>query len=102
MSAQLQHDDFAQCLTDKFQVMDENAAPFDLELIQVSEEMVAPRQRVFSILFRGPLDKFMPQRIYKLKHHQLGVREIFLVPVSKDNEGYQYQAVFNYLIQSAS
>jgi len=101
MSHELHHNDFAECLNDRFQVVGEHAAPFDLELIQVSEEKAAQRQRIFSVLFRGPTDQFMPQRTYKLKHHRLGVREIFLVPVGQDKEGFQYQAVFNHLTHSA-
>ena len=101
MSHELYHTDFAGCLNDRFQVVGEHAAPFDLELIQVSEEKVAQKQRIFSVMFRGPTDKFMPQRTYQLKHHRLGVREIFLVPVGQDEKGFQYQAVFNHLIQSA-
>ncbi len=102
MSHELHHKDFAGCLNDRFQVVDEYTAPFDLELIQVSEEKAAQKQRVFSVLFRGPSDKFLSQRTYKLKHHRLGEREIFLVPVGQDKEGFQYQAVFNHLIQSAA
>jgi len=101
MSGELHHEDFAQCLNDKFHVEGEHSAPLDLELIQVSEEKATQKQQVFSILFRGPVDRFIPQRTYKLKHHRLGELEIFLVPVGQDKEGFQYQAVFNRLIQSA-
>ncbi len=97
MTDELQQSDFAQCLNEKFQVMIDYVEPFDLELIGVEEEKVASKQRVFSILFHGPTDKFMPQHTYKLMHPRLGLREIFLVPVSKDERGFQYQAVFNYL-----
>jgi hypothetical protein len=100
MSEELHHKDFAGCLHDKFHVMGEHAGRFSLELFQVSEEKSTQKQEVFSILFRGPADKFMPQRIHKLKHHRLGEMDIFLVPVGHDKEGFYYQAVFNRLIQS--
>ncbi len=101
MTEQLQQSDFAECLNDKFQVVSDFSEPFDLELISVNEEKRASKQYLFSILFHGPADKFMPQHIYKLSHPRLGVREIFLVPVSQDNGGFQYQAVFNYLVESS-
>lgn len=101
MSQELHHKDFAQFLNDKFEVIGEHTAPVNLELIQVSEEKATQKQQVFSILFRGPADSFIPQRTYKLKHHRLGEVEIFLVPVGQDKEGFQYQAVFNRLIALA-
>ncbi len=99
MPEELQHEDFMKCQNDKFQVIQEYAAPFDLELIQVSNEKAAKWQRMFSVLFRGPSDRFLPQHMYKLKHPWLGEKEIFLVPVGQDQEGFQYEAVFNYLNQ---
>jgi hypothetical protein len=101
MSGELHHKDFAPCLNDKFHVMGEHQGRFSLELIQISEETSTPKQQVFSMLFRGPADKFIPQRIHKLKHHRLGEMDIFLVPVGHDKEGHYYQAVFNRLIQQA-
>ena len=101
MSEELHHKDFAGCVNDKFRVVGEYTAPVSLELIQVSEEKITQKQHIFSVLFRGPADRFIPQRTYKLKHHRLGEVEIFLVPVGQDKEGFQYQAVFNRLTQSA-
>jgi len=101
MPKKLHHKDFAGCLNDKFHVVGEHAGRLNLELIQVSQEQTTQQQRIFSLLFRGPADKFIPQRTYKLKHRRLGETEIFLVPVGQDKEGFQYQAVFNHLIQSA-
>ena len=102
MLEQLQRKDWAACLSTSFQVVDEHSAPFSLELIEVSEEQSTWKQTVFSVLFQGPADRFMPQRVHKLKHDRLGEMEILLVPVGQDKEGFQYQAVFNYLIQSTS
>jgi hypothetical protein len=82
--------------------VDDGAAPFSLELIEVSEEQSTSQQTVFSVLFRGPADRFIPQRMLRLKHDRLGEMDILLVPVGQDKEGFQYQAVFNYLLQSTS
>jgi hypothetical protein len=101
MSEELHYKDFVGCVNDQFRVVSEHAAPVNLELIQVSEEKVTQKQQVFSILFRGPADRFIPQRTYKLMHHRLGEVDIFLVPVGQDKEGFQYQAVFNHLIELA-
>jgi hypothetical protein len=91
----------SECLNTVFRVADETSGGFDLELTQVSERRAAQRQEGFSILFRGPADRFAPQRIYKLKHERLGEFDLFLVPVGKDGEAIMYEAVFNRLIPSA-
>lgn len=48
----------------------------------------------FSILFRGPGDALLPQRIYRLEHEELGALELFLVPIGPDGTGLLYEAVF--------
>jgi hypothetical protein len=103
MSEQLHHQDFAACLHTRFQVLDEYAgpgeAPCELELIEVSEERRTRRQEMFSILLYGPVQRFLPQRTYRLKHDGLGEQDIFLVPVGRDAERFHYQAVFNRLVE---
>jgi hypothetical protein len=48
----------------------------------------------FSLLFHGPGDVRLPQRIYRLEHRALGSREVFLVPVGVRDGGYDYEAIF--------
>jgi uncharacterized protein DUF6916 len=50
----------------------------------------------FSVFFEGPVDIKLPQQTYRLQHEQMGEIEIFLVPVSVNEQGFQYEAVFNY------
>ena len=56
------------------------------------------RQENFSVLFHGPLERFLPQGMVGLRHETLGEFELFLVPVARDTDGFQYEAVFNRLI----
>ena len=37
----------------------------------------------------------LPQGVYRLKHEQMGELDIFLVPVSAEQDGFRYEAVFN-------
>jgi hypothetical protein len=53
------------------------------------------REEPFSLLFRGPRDTPLDQRIHRLEHERLGTLEIFLVPVRPDDRGPLYEAVFN-------
>jgi hypothetical protein len=48
----------------------------------------------FSLVFRGPSDVLVPQRIYRVEHAELGAFELFLVPIGPDREGMRYEAVF--------
>jgi hypothetical protein len=89
---------FFKCLNSKFQVLNVEPGPLELELIAVSELQQSARQQSFSIIFLGPPDWLLPQHLYHLSHTQLGELELFLVPVGKTAQGYEYEAVFNHLI----
>lgn len=72
--------------------------PIALELLEVvlAKPAVAGRPaRTFSLLFRGPHGRHLPQRIYHLEHDQLGTVELFLVPLTPDARGTLFEAVFN-------
>jgi hypothetical protein len=49
----------------------------------------------FSLIFIGPGDMILPQRLYQLTHEEMGEVTIFLVPIGKDDRGVLYQAIFN-------
>jgi hypothetical protein len=72
----------------------------ELELVEVTAfgcEGAPPGavRQPFSLVFRGPKGASYPQRIYRLEHEQMGVMEIFLVPLGPDAEGTRYEAIFN-------
>ena len=52
------------------------------------------KREQFALHFRGPAAPALAQRIYRLEHPQLGVLEIFLVPIGRDAAGMTYEAVF--------
>jgi hypothetical protein len=70
-----------------------------LELTEVQPGPVSPKALQFSILFRGPRDRYLQQRIYHLENPVLGGIDLFLVPVGEAPEGLLYQAVFNRLLR---
>lgn len=47
-----------------------------------------------SLLFRGGPEWLLPQGTYALAHETLGEGLLFLVPVGRDDDGLDYQAVF--------
>lgn len=68
-----------------------------LELREASAAPAPPGDRgrpPFTLTFRGPADRQLPQAIYPLAHRALGTVEIFIVPVGRSADGVEYQAVF--------
>lgn len=56
----------------------------------------APRAEPFALMFTGPAQPFLEQRIYRFEHQVLGPLDIFIVPVGTDDVGaLYYEAVFN-------
>lgn len=49
----------------------------------------------FTLVFHCPDVRILPQALYPVKHEQLGLQEIFLVPIAGNAEGVSYEAVFN-------
>jgi hypothetical protein len=90
---------FDECVHSEFEIIENSAAVCVLELTDVVERMKTPVQETFSLMFRGPLTLFVPQGIRTLKHGKLGELDIFLVPVGKEEDGFQYEAVFNKLLK---
>jgi len=83
--------DFAPLLHERFRIVHDMQASFDVELIEVSElGGGASSRRPFSLVFRGGPSPPVPQSIYRVQHEELGAIEIFLVPIASD----RYEAVF--------
>ncbi len=64
------------------------------EAISLGEPYGADHRAPFSIVFSGPPQPIVGQRIYPLDHDELGTLELFLVPIRPDAAGARYEAVF--------
>jgi hypothetical protein len=97
---QLTSADFAAHLHDVFRAQWTGIKPVELELDRVKDlnPAIAARpdgRRPFSIEFLGPLSSlYLPQHIYRLEHVQVGVLEVFLVPLGLEQGRMRYEAVF--------
>jgi hypothetical protein len=98
MSAPLTEAEFSKHLNTKFRVVNEQ--PIELELTEVKGYLGKPHEQTgmerFSAFFRGPSDRYLMQKTYSVEHEEMGAFELFLVPVSRDESGFRYEAVFNY------
>jgi len=52
------------------------------------------QKNAFSLVFQAMSDVYLPQRIYTIKHVELGEHQIFLVPIRPDDDGTYFEAVF--------
>ncbi len=99
MPASLTEKEFSQHLHSQFQLKLADGE-LQLELVEVKGYPAGPNEQSgmerFSIFFNGPGDIRLPQHVYQLAHERMGEFELFLVPVSGDDKGYRYEAVFNY------
>lgn len=101
MSVQLTEKEFSKHVNTKFRVAVE--PPVELELTEVKGYLRKEHEETgmerFSVVFRGPGDRYLEQRTYSFEHEQMGAFELFLVPVSQSQDGLRYEAVFNYYQQ---
>jgi hypothetical protein len=93
---------FADLLGETFRVTDD-AQVIEMELVAANAATLRSGERAttpsgnrepFSIVFNGPLEPVLPQRIYRFEHEKLGAFELFIVPIGPDESGMQYEAVF--------
>lgn len=95
--AQLTLADFTPCLHQEFRTALGGAA-LRLELVQA--DAVGPGggsaggRAPFSLVFEGPREPSLAQRMHRLEHEGLGTLEIFLVPIGPGGKGLRYEAVF--------
>jgi len=105
---QLKLETFVPLVGNKFQVYPDAVSSIELELTEATEfsghgNKPAPGtgliQESFSVIFDGPDDRLLPQGMYVFEHGGLGRFELFIVPVGRKPGAFQYQAVFNRLVQ---
>jgi len=75
----------------------EGAGSIDLELVETRSLTKADpglRRQPFGVVFRGPREPLLPQRIYRLDNDATGAQDIFLVPIRRDDAGTYYEAIF--------
>lgn len=78
---------------------DSEATALELTLAEVQRfgtQSTGPRSDPFGLIFLGPPQPILAQRIHSLRHAVLGVVELFLVPIGPAPDGRQrYEAIFN-------
>jgi hypothetical protein len=96
--ATLTHLQLEECIEQCFEATDAGDEPVELVLTEVrtrgEADPAGGRRQAFSVLFAGPAEPALEQRMYTLQNETLGELAIFLVPVGLDGGRMLYEAVF--------
>jgi hypothetical protein len=95
MTATLEHEVFSRYLNTPFHISVDEANTIEVDLNEVSELHLSPRQERFELVFRGPRQPLINQGSYRFDHDEMGDFILFIVPVRQDDEGTYYEACFN-------
>lgn len=99
MLEQLNHTDFLPYLHTTFTIQLQGIEPIELELDKVTPlpvESRGPIQRQpFSLIFLGPKStQYLLQHIYTIEHPQMGMLDLFIVPLGLLEGRMQYEVIF--------
>ncbi len=93
--------DFAPAVGDTFVLDAGDAGRIELELLEARlhdpdapPELPDGTRAPFTLTFGGPVEPVLAQRIYRVEHESLEPMEIFIVPISRNDSGTSYEAVF--------
>lgn len=103
---QLSYESFAGLVKTNLRVWIDAHDSLDLELSEITPPRVSSvggtsslAYENFALVFLGPAGRLLPQQIYLFESAQIGRFELFIVPVSRDQNGTRYQATFNRLVK---
>lgn len=95
----LQCADFRPYLGQKFTVRLDGIELIELELECAREEGTGPPsapRKPFSLMLLGPpSNQYLQQAIYRLEHPQLGVLDLFIVPLGLQRGQMRYEVIFS-------
>jgi hypothetical protein len=86
-----------------FQVTTEDGNTVELKLIEATPFELPkrpargskqPKRLPFSLYFLGPREPMLPQNMYDFRGAAAELPNLFIVPIGRDDEGTEYEAVF--------
>jgi hypothetical protein len=95
MPKELLAPEYAKHLNTSFRESLENGESLTLELLEVIDRTGPAGYESFSLMFRAPNTTPIQQRMYRLEHDVMDASNIFLVPISQNEDGIVFEAAFN-------
>ena len=96
----LTHEKFFENLHTRFRLRLNDSTTVELVLVEVSEQRSPLERRCFRLSFVGRNNA--STNLFSLEHERMETFDIFLVPVGLNDGSYEYEAVFNRLIERTS
>lgn len=95
MSERLDAGDFEQHLGQSV-AFSADGLSFEADIKQVDrlKQQAGQARQPFSVIFSAVQTQAYAQKIYTMRHPEIGDRMIFLVPIGPDQNGMCYEAVF--------
>jgi hypothetical protein len=81
-----------------FQATWDTADPLDLKLVAIRLLHTAPHNIQFAVEFLGEPTRALAQGTQLVRHPVMGDMDIFMTPIKKTNDGFIYEAIFNYML----
>ncbi len=98
LSKELSKAAFNKHINTKFRILDkESPTVIEAELVEVEAHGSSENIQQFSLLFKGPKEPLLPQKIYSIEHGGMGDFDLFIVPIAADETSASYEAVFSRL-----
>ena len=95
----LRFEDFEDKVGQTFTIAEAGLPAVPLTLVEANLLLTHPPppggRPPFSLIFLFKDQGMLPQRLYQITHDAFGTIALFLVPVAKNANGIQYQALFN-------
>jgi hypothetical protein len=104
---QLTYAKFSALVKTRFRVQVDAANRIELELTEVRQLQprlppnsggTTQKNECFSLMFDGPGSRYLEQKIYEFEHDELGSFSLFMVPIGKTRDSFQYEVIFNRLV----
>jgi hypothetical protein len=101
---ELSFERFQSLLNTPFRVGADPACGVQLELVEATRYRRSPPATAattgpvfeqFSLVFIGPAEQPLPQAMHSFTHDQVGLFQLFIVPIRLDQGKLYYEAVFN-------
>ena len=103
LSKELSKAAFNKHINTKFRILDkESPTVIEAELVEVEAHGSSENIQQFSLLFKGPKEPLLPQKIYSIEHGGMGDFDLFIVPIAADETSASYEAVFTRLSEDAA
>lgn len=91
---ELTQDAFTALLGATCAIRDDDIGEIRLTVAEVQALPSRPTDEAFSVLFEGPGEPRLDQRMYSMQIGDLGTHNLFLVPVGASPEIREYEAIF--------